>query len=138
MPARRRGWMGATMDIVVELFAVLRERAGTQELELSGLPEPLDVAGLKRELASRYPELGSLDHVRGVLGTTYVPDDTALESGARVFLLPPVSGGSDPYPAGVIEITADPIDPGACEARVTHQLFGMPLLHLFEGSEQII
>jgi molybdopterin converting factor small subunit len=81
------------MRITVQLFASLRERAGRDELVLDALPSALDVAGLKRELAARHPELGSLAHVRGALGTNYASDATALADGARVFLIPPVSGG---------------------------------------------
>ena len=68
-----------------------------------------------------YPEVGDLGFASGVLGTRYVPDDTALEDGAEVALLPPVSGGSgeDPYELGVFELSAESIDPAACSARPT-------------------
>ena len=82
------------MKLTVRLFAVLRERAGTGELSLDDLPEPLDVAGLKRALEARHPELGSLAQVAGVVGTRYVRDDTRLAQGDAVALLPPVSGGA--------------------------------------------
>jgi len=82
------------MRITVRLFAGLRERAGTDEIRLTELPAALDVAGLKRELEQRRPELGPLGYVRGVVGTEYVPDRTALSDGDEVALLPPVSGGS--------------------------------------------
>ena len=82
------------MHLSVRLFALLRERAGSERLELGQLPEPLDVAGLKRELERRLPALGPLGFVRGVIGTSYVPDDTPLQEGQEVSLLPPVSGGA--------------------------------------------
>ena len=68
--------------------------------------------------------------MRGVLGTRYVFDDAPLEPGAVVSLLPPVSGGSGgagggpDYEAGVFEIHAGPLDPGAAQARVTHPSCG--------------
>ena len=107
------------MRLTVRLFAVLRERAGTDALELDGLPEGLDVAGLKRELGARHPELGPLDHVAGVVGTEYVRDDRVLAEGDAVALLPPVSGGSGTdYERGVFELSPQPLDPGALQARV--------------------
>jgi molybdopterin converting factor small subunit len=81
------------MRITVQLFASLRERAAVAELALDGLPEGLDISGLKRELEARCPALGDLTYVKGAIGTSYAPDATRLSDGARVFLLPPVSGG---------------------------------------------
>ena len=119
------------MHVVVQLFAVLRERAGADELRLDDLPAALDVAGLKRELEQRHPELGSLEFVRGVVGTNYVEDDTSLEEGQTVSLLPPVSGGSGHTPEtaedlarGVFELCADPLDIAACQRRVQHDSCG--------------
>jgi molybdopterin converting factor small subunit len=86
------------MDLTVRLFAALRERAGSSELALRGLPETLDVAGLKREIERRHPELGSLSHVAGVLGTDYVVDSHRIRPGDQVSLLPPVSGGAPDSP----------------------------------------
>jgi molybdopterin converting factor small subunit len=88
------------MDLTVRLFAALRERAGSSELSLCGLPEPLDVAGLKREIERRHPELGSLAHVAGVVGTDYVVDSHRIGPSDRVSLLPPVSGGAPSSRAG--------------------------------------
>jgi len=136
--AARPARTSAIMNLTVRLFAGLRERAGADELTLDGLPEPLDLAGLKRELESRHPELGPLGYVRGVVGTEYVPDSTPLSGGAEVALLPPVSGGSggaddvgdaaDALGRGVFEISAEPIDPAACQRRVEHRSCGAVVL----------
>ncbi len=113
----------------MRLFAALRERAGKSELRLT-LPEGLDVAGLKRELAQRHPELGDLGHVRGVIGASYVPDDTPLEGAREVALLPPVSGGScdagedAELARGVFELCTEALDPLACQQRVSHPACG--------------
>ena len=116
------------MHIRVLLFASLRERAGTGELRCEDLSEPLDLAGLKRELEARHPELGSLEHVAGVIGTEYVPDDTALEDGAEVALLPPVSGGeadqNERLARGVFELRREPLDSEACRREVEHDSCG--------------
>jgi MoaE-MoaD fusion protein len=107
------------VQLTVRLFAVLRERAGAECLHLDDLPDDLDVGGLKAILAERHPELGPLEHVAGVIGTDYVRDDRLLAGGDEVALLPPVSGGSGlEYQAGVFELRAEPLDPGALQARV--------------------
>jgi len=75
-------------------FAALRERMGvsTEEIEL---PEDVrDVRGLARYLeASRPPLTGVLASVRFAVGDEFVELDRALEPGAVVALIPPVSGG---------------------------------------------
>ncbi len=130
------------MDVTIRLFAGLRERAGSEVLTLAGLPVPLDVAGLKREIEARHPELGSLAGVRGVVGTTYVLDDTPLTGDEELSLLPPVSGGAPPpahgdtedsawtqrLEAGVFEIHADPLDPLDAQRVVTHPSCGAVVL----------
>lgn len=130
------------MDLSVRLFAALRERAGTHELRIEGLPDDLDVAGLKREIERRHPELGRLTAVAGVVGTDYAPDTRKLRPGDDVALLPPVSGGSPSADgardvdaalrSGVFELTAEPIDPDAARARVAHASCGA--IALFVGT----
>ena len=114
------------MELRVLLFAGLRERAGASELLCGDLEPGLDLAGLKRELERRHPELGSLEHVAGVLEERYVPDTTPLADGQEVALLPPVSGGEEDgdLERGVFELARDRIDPEACRARVEHQSCG--------------
>lgn len=129
------------MKLRVLLFAGLRERAGVGELTCADLPAELDLAGLKRELERRHPELGSLGHVAGVIGERYVPDDTALADGAEVALLPPVSGGEGEagdgeedarLEHGVFELAHEPIDLEAASARVEHDSCGAVVL--FSGN----
>ena len=115
------------MQLVVELFAGLRERAGQAELLLEGLPEPLDVSALKAELEQRMPELGSLEHVTAVIGTEYVPLDRGLDEGERVALLPPVSGGEvteADLAQGLFVLTAEPLDVAEAQATVEHESCG--------------
>jgi len=120
------------MRLTVRLFASLRERAGRAELVLDGLPEGLDVAGLKRELLARLPELGSLASVRGVIGTQYVADSAPIEPDSEVALLPPVSGGAperdEDLERGIFELCAGPIDPLVCRLRVSHPSCGASVL----------
>lgn len=110
------------MRLTVQLFAALRERAGAPRLELRDLPDGLDIAALKLELERSHPQLGALQHVRGVLGTSYVRDDTTLHDGDVVSLLPPVSGGEhdggEDYSRGVFELSAAPLDGATAAQRV--------------------
>jgi molybdopterin synthase catalytic subunit len=113
----------------VRLFASLRERAGRETLVLEGVPSGADVAGAKLLLEERHPELGSLQAVRGVVGTSYVPDGTRLSEGEELALLPPVSGGSGrdldaALARGLFELRAEALDPGAAQRRVEHTSCG--------------
>jgi molybdopterin synthase catalytic subunit len=120
--------------VTLRLFAGLRERAGREELVLDA-PEVRDVAGAKRWLEQHHPELGPLAHVRGVLGTGYVSDATALPEGGELSLLPPVSGGApedEELAAGVFELSAEPLDASLALARVGHPSCGAVVL--FSGN----
>lgn len=112
------------MRLEVKLFAVLAERAGAASLVLEDLPASLCVGELKAELARRHPELGSLEHVAGVLGTAYAPDSQALAEGDEVAFLPPVSGGLPDYERGEFLLSAEPLDPGALSQAVQHDSCG--------------
>lgn len=115
------------MKLIVEFFAGLRERAGCEELTLEALPERLDVDALKDELERRMPELGTLSHVTGVVGTEYVSGDYALSDGERLALLPPVSGGEAldaELSEGVFVLTASALDVEAARGLVEHPSCG--------------
>jgi len=118
-----------SMNVTIHLFAGLAERAGQRTLELTGLPEDLTVSGLKAALGERHPELGDLTAVRGVLGTAYAEDGDPVRGAGDASFLPPVSGGApDPLEAGVFELSADPLDPGAAIVRVGHPSCGAVVL----------
>ena len=120
------------MRLVIHLFAGLRERAGAESIALENLPDVLDLGELKKLLGERHPELGSLSHVRGVVGTAWVPDRTPIKADDEVSLLPPVSGGSaggaQDFERGVFELSADPLDPADAQARVAHPTCGANVL----------
>jgi len=81
------------VELSLQLFAALRERAGRSELRLSGLSEGLTVEDLKRALERAHPELGSLAHVAVVVGTSYARAGQMIGPHDELALLPPVSGG---------------------------------------------
>ena len=124
------------MDLVVRLFASLRERAGRTELVLADLPATLDVEALVREIERRHPELGKLAHVSVVIGTNYAKPGSVLHTGDAVSLLPPVSGGApsvdELLERGVFELVATALDPAAAQTRVADAACGA--IAMFTGT----
>ncbi len=81
------------MTIVVELFARLREIAGTPYLELE-LPDSATLAVVRWQLAERVPEAASLLSKSAIaVNECYADETMILQSGDRIAVLPPVSGG---------------------------------------------
>jgi molybdopterin synthase catalytic subunit len=77
------------MQVSVLLFAGLRERAGTSELELD-LPEGASVADALEQLR----EITADVPVVMAVNQEYAAAERVLEPGDEVALIPPVSGGS--------------------------------------------
>jgi molybdopterin synthase catalytic subunit/molybdopterin converting factor small subunit len=95
------------MEVVVKLFAGLRERAGAGERRLE-LPEGACVADVWAPLA-----LGELPGgLLYAVNREYAPADTPLAPGDEVALIPPVSGGA-------FRLTEEPIDPTAVIREVS-------------------
>ena len=81
------------MRIHVKLFAILRERAGTSELdiELGPVATVSDAAGA---LLEKFPDLKSfLPRIAYAVNQAYAKPDTPLNDGDELALIPPVSGG---------------------------------------------
>jgi molybdopterin synthase catalytic subunit len=116
------------MKLAVRLFAALAERAGAREIVIDDLPDTITLGALKREIERRRPEIGSLAHVAGVVGTDYARDDRVLGMLDEVSLLPPVSGGAsnddEALALGVFELSSAPLEPEACRSRVAHPSCG--------------
>src|SRR5688500_15802751 len=115
------------MNLSIRLFASLRERARADRIEID-VADGATIADLKREIERQRPELGSLAHGAGGVGTTDAPGTRVLRAGDEVALLPPVSGGApgadDDLARGVFELSAQPIDPAAVARRVGHPACG--------------
>jgi molybdopterin synthase catalytic subunit len=81
------------MRLLLLAFASAADALGAGETTVD-VPDGLDVAGLRAELARRYPVLQPL-WPRLAIGVDGVIADAAtpLREGAEVALLPPVSGG---------------------------------------------
>jgi molybdopterin converting factor subunit 1 len=84
----------------VRLFAILRERAGAEAIELE-LPAGASVSDAVAALAERpgLDELLSRLPVRMAVNREYADHATPLEAGDEVALIPPVSGGTDVHVA---------------------------------------
>jgi molybdopterin synthase catalytic subunit/molybdopterin converting factor small subunit len=90
----------ATMKLEVKLFAMLRERAGRDSIEVE-LPEGSTVGDLLGELADL---IGAMP-VRAAVNREYSLDGEQLRDGDEVALIPPVSGGADVHAA----VTGEPL-----------------------------
>jgi molybdopterin converting factor subunit 1 len=86
--------MTGTMTLEVKLFAMLRERAGSDSVAVE-LPEGATVGDLLGELA---PLIGAMP-VRAAVNREYSVDSAPLSDGDEVALIPPVSGGADVHAA---------------------------------------
>jgi molybdopterin converting factor subunit 1 len=98
--------------IHVRLFAVLRERAGRDALDID-LPEGARVADA----------LAAVDHLAGGLSLVlavnreYAPRDHRLQAGDELALIPPVSGGAATAPHVAVRTEALSLDALAAAVR---------------------
>ncbi len=82
------------MHVTVRLFALIREKAGTDSLALN-LPDGAVVEQAIEAVRRQHPALEPyLDNLRYSLHMDFVEADAALRDGDEVVLIPPVSGGS--------------------------------------------
>ena len=82
------------MHVTVRLFALIREKAGTDSLALN-LPDGAVVEQAIEAVRRQHPTLEPyLDNLRYSLHMDFVEADAALRDGDEVVLIPPVSGGS--------------------------------------------
>lgn len=81
------------MQITVKLFALMREKAGKEIVQLT-VPEGATVRRALDVLQQQHPELAPyLTNSRPALQMEFVEAETVLQSGDEVALIPPVSGG---------------------------------------------
>ena len=99
------------MRVTVRLFAMLRERAGSDRVELE-LPDGARVADA----------LAAVEHLAGGLSLVmavnreYAAEDQRLEAGDELALIPPVSGGATTAPH--VALRDEPLALDALAARV--------------------
>jgi MoaE-MoaD fusion protein len=86
--------VAANVRVHVQYFAAARELAGTGA-EHADFERALDVRAFKAWLAAHKPRLGPyLPRMRVAVDGDFASDDTPIQDGAEVVLLPPVAGGS--------------------------------------------
>ena len=109
MPAPRSSPTIGAMTVTVKLFAILRERAGSDAVEID-LPEGATVKEALAALAERaeLTELLERMPVRMAVNRDYADPETALAEGDELALVPPVSGGAGPH----ARVTDEPLSPG--------------------------
>ena len=100
------------MEVTVRLFAILRERAGRSEVVLE-LPDGARVGDALASLS------GLAEGVPLVMAVNreYASEDTALDPGDELALIPPVSGGSTAA-APWVRVSAEPLSLDSVAARV--------------------
>jgi molybdenum cofactor cytidylyltransferase len=95
-----RQWQEASAEldrsvrVPVRFFALAKDRAGCSAIDLV-LAEGSRVSDLRAEIARRLPGLAPLmKNVMIAVNEEYADNETSIMPGARVAVIPPVSGGS--------------------------------------------
>jgi molybdenum cofactor cytidylyltransferase len=96
-PEDFRRWeegQGARASVQVRFFAAARERAGCSEIDLELPGAAQRVSDLRAEIARRLPGLAPLmKTVMIAVNEEYADDEAQIKPGARIAVIPPVSGG---------------------------------------------
>jgi len=105
------------MHLQVRLFAVCRDRAGRDEIEVEIPGEATDVDGLKAAVAAAVPAIAPLmPIVRVAVNQTFAGSEDRISEGDELALIPPVSGGSP----DLFEVRDGEVTTAEVEAAVRH------------------
>ena len=115
------------MEIQIKLFATLKDRAGTNKINVT-VEEPATVATLLAATEKAYPSLAtSLPIALVSVNKAFAGKDTAVSPGDEVALFPPVSDGSDadelPH-STYVAVTTEPLDIDAIHAHLSRPEIG--------------
>jgi molybdopterin synthase catalytic subunit len=104
-----------SMTVRVRLFAILREGAGSDSIEVE-LDDGATVADALEELAGLPPLTELLERmpVRMAVNRTYASPETRLAPGDELALISPISGGAGPH----VRVTGEPLSLEALAAAV--------------------
>ncbi len=81
------------MIVTVKLFAVARQLAGADKIELD-MNGAITVADVRRKLVEQLPHLAQFGpQLRFAVNAEYADDATPLPANSEVACIPPVSGG---------------------------------------------
>ena len=103
------------MTVRIRLFAILRERAGRESIEIE-LAEGATVAEALAALSGLAPLAEALERlpVRMAVNRDYAGPDTRLGAGDELALIPPISGGAPSH----VRITEEPLSLAALAEAV--------------------
>ena len=91
----------ASVRVPVRFFALAKDRAGCSAIDLE-LAEGSRVKDLRAEIARRLPGLAPLmNNVMIAVNEEYADDEATIMPGARVAVIPPVSGGAGGRSRGI-------------------------------------
>jgi MoaE-MoaD fusion protein len=122
------------VTVIVRLFAVLRERAGRDAIELE-LEEGATVADALEALRDGTPLGEALERlpVRSAVNREYVAFETPLAAGDELALIPPVSGGAGHADSDVhVRITDQPLSLETLSQAVGRR--GAGAIVIFQGT----
>lgn len=109
------------MTVEIRLFAILRERAGLQTLQIE-LQDGATVADALRVLDGSGPLAGLIERlpVRMAVNREYATRDTLLWPGDELALIPPLSGGETALDSGIhVRVTEQDLSVDALRKRVS-------------------
>ncbi|MHB8491769.1 MAG: molybdenum cofactor biosynthesis protein [Solirubrobacteraceae bacterium] len=122
------------MNVEIRLFAILRERAGADTIELE-LADGATVADALTELGESGPLEGLIGalQVQMAVNREYATEHTPLSPGDELALIPPLSGGQDAMPSREPElvhtlISGDPLSVDALTHLVSRPAAGAVVL----------
>ena len=123
------------MRVTVRLFAMLRERAGSDSVEIE-LADGATVADAIDALG-RDPEVGELAArlpLRIAINREYAPSDAPIASSDELAAIPPVSGGAPDTQSRVrrARVTSEPLDQTSVTALVSD--LGAGAVITFQGT----
>ena len=105
------------MQVRVLYFALIRERAGERQQELT-LPEGATVADLMAHLSERHPDLAEpLETAVIAVNKQFAFPQEPLKEGDEIAIFPPVSGGASPA-SDILCLTSEPLDLNALLERL--------------------
>jgi molybdopterin synthase catalytic subunit len=103
------------MTVRIRLFAILRERAGRESIEID-LAEGATVAEALAALSGLAPLAEALERlpVQMAVNRSYAAPNTRLAAGDELALIPPISGGAPPH----VRVTEEALSPAALAEAV--------------------
>src|SRR5215510_12855225 len=104
------------MRVSVRLFAVLKERAGTERAEIEIAGDSATLTELRDAIGQKFPAIAAiLPRVRVAVNEEFATEGDRVKANDDIALIPPVSGGSSAF---AIEKT--PIDAARVSREVAH------------------